>query len=64
MLGDGLNNMVRLASLQPTIPLYEALGFVVSQRWEDKGTLIGVMMQAGTLMLGLNQNDWKKGRDR
>ena len=47
-----------------SIAFYEELGFAVSQRWEDNGTLLGVMMQAGTLMIGLNQDDWKKGRDR
>jgi uncharacterized glyoxalase superfamily protein PhnB len=50
--------------LARSIAFYEALGFIVKQRWEDKGTLVAVMMQAGQLMLGLNQDDWKKGRDR
>ncbi len=50
--------------LARSIAFYEALGFIVKQRWEDKGILLGVMMQAGQLMLGLNQDDWKKGRDR
>jgi uncharacterized glyoxalase superfamily protein PhnB len=47
-----------------SIAFYEALGFSVAQRWEDNGTLIGVMLRAGELQLGLNQDDWKKGRDR
>jgi uncharacterized glyoxalase superfamily protein PhnB len=47
-----------------SIAFYEALGFSVGQRWEDNGTLIGVMLSAGELQLGLNQDDWKKGRDR
>ena len=47
-----------------SIAFYEALGFSVAQRWEDNGTLIGVMLSAGELQLGLNQDDWKKGRDR
>ena len=50
--------------LTRSVAFYEALGFIVKQRWEDKGTLLSVMMQAGQLMLGLNQDDWKKGRDR
>ena len=50
--------------LDKTIAFYEALGFTVAQRWDDNGTPIGAMMQAGELMLGLNQDDWKKGRDR
>jgi uncharacterized glyoxalase superfamily protein PhnB len=50
--------------LQKSIKFYEAFGFVVDERWEDNGTLLGVMMRAGKQELGLNQDDWKKGRDR
>ena len=50
--------------LQKSIKFYEALGFTVSERWEDKGTLLGVMLRAGTTEIGLSQDDWKKGRDR
>ena len=50
--------------LGKSITFYEALGFSVVQRWEQDGTLLGVMLQAGELQLGLNQDDWKKGRDR
>jgi uncharacterized glyoxalase superfamily protein PhnB len=50
--------------LQKSITFYEALGFVVDERWEDKGTLLGVMLRAGDSQIGLNQDDWKKGRDR
>ncbi|HWK10737.1 MAG TPA: VOC family protein [Vicinamibacterales bacterium] len=50
--------------LQKSIAFYEALGFAIHDRWEDKGTLLGVMMRAGRTEIGLNQDDWKKGRDR
>ena len=50
--------------LQKSINFYEALGFVIDDRWEDKGTLLGVMMRVGKTQIGLNQDDWKKGRDR
>jgi uncharacterized glyoxalase superfamily protein PhnB len=50
--------------LQKSIKFYEALGFVVDERWEDNGTLLGVMMRAGKSQIGLSQDDWKKGRDR
>lgn len=43
---------------------YEAPGFAVDERWEEQGTLLGVMVRAGAMRLGLNQDDWKKGRDR
>jgi catechol 2,3-dioxygenase-like lactoylglutathione lyase family enzyme len=50
--------------LQKSITFYEGLGFVVDERWEEAGTLFGVMMRAGKNQIGLNQDDWKKGRDR
>jgi uncharacterized glyoxalase superfamily protein PhnB len=50
--------------LGKSITFYEALGFSVAQRWEQDGALLGVMLQAGELPLGLNQDDWKKGRNR
>ena len=50
--------------IQKSIAFFEALGFVVDERWEDKGTLLGVMLKAGAVQIGLSQDDWKKGRDR
>ena len=50
--------------LQKSITFYEALGFTVGERWEENGTLVGVMMRAGKTQIGLSQDDWKKGRDR
>src|SRR6476646_8704811 len=50
--------------LQKSINFYEALGFAIDERWEEKGTLLGVMLRAGKTQIGLNQDDWKKGRDR
>ncbi len=50
--------------LQKSIAFYEAVGFTIDERWEDNGTLLGVMMRAGKNQIGLNQDDWKKGRDR
>jgi uncharacterized glyoxalase superfamily protein PhnB len=50
--------------LQKSIGFYEALGFTIDERWEENGTLLGVMLRAGKTQVGLNQDDWKKGRDR
>ena len=50
--------------LQASIAFYEVLGFAVDERWEERGTLLGVMVRAGAMRLGLIQDDWKKGRDR
>ena len=50
--------------LQKSIRFFEGLGFTVDEKWEDGGTLLGVMLRAGQSRIGLNQDDWKKGRDR
>jgi catechol 2,3-dioxygenase-like lactoylglutathione lyase family enzyme len=50
--------------VQKSIAFYEALGFTVEERWEENGTLLGVMLRAGKTQIGLSQDDWKKGRDR
>jgi uncharacterized glyoxalase superfamily protein PhnB len=50
--------------LAKSIAFYEALGFGVAERWEQDGALTSVMIQAGDLQIGLNQDDWKKGRGR
>jgi uncharacterized glyoxalase superfamily protein PhnB len=55
---------ITVDDLQKSIKFYEALGFAVGERWEDNGTLLGVMMRAGKNEIGLSQDDWKKGRDR
>ena len=34
--------------LQKSITFYEALGFAIDERWEEKGTLLGVMLRAGS----------------
>ena len=50
--------------LQKSVAFYEALGFAVDERWDEKGTIRGAMLRAGKTRIGLNQDDWKKGRDR
>ena len=50
--------------LQQNIRFYEGLGFVVGDRWEDNGVLLGVMLKAGEARIGITQDDFKKGRDR
>jgi catechol 2,3-dioxygenase-like lactoylglutathione lyase family enzyme len=42
----------------------DVLGFVVGERWEEGGQLLGVEMVAGGVSFFLTQDDWKKGRDR
>ena len=56
--------IVTADDLQKSIAFYEALGFTADERWEENGTLLGVMLRAGKSQIGLNQDDWRKGRDR
>ena len=55
---------ITVDDLQKSITFYEALGFTIDETWEDNGTLLGVMLRAGKSQIGLNQDDWEKGRDR
>lgn len=41
-----------------------ALGFEIEDRWEHDGQLMGLMLKAGEVRLGINQDDGKKGSDR
>ena len=50
--------------IQQSIRFFEGLGFVVEERWEEQGKLLGVSLRAGDARVHLSQDDWKKGRDR
>ena len=50
--------------LKGSIRFYEGLGFAVSDKYEDDGKLMGVMIDAGGSQLGLSQDDFAKGKDR
>jgi uncharacterized glyoxalase superfamily protein PhnB len=50
--------------LQRSVAFFEGLGFGIEERWEENGTLLGVMLRAGEARINLSQDDWKKGRDR
>ena len=65
---------LRLRALEPSLTVSdiersvrfytEVLGFYLSERWTEKGALLGVNLKAGVCELGLSQDDWAKGRDR
>jgi lactoylglutathione lyase len=51
--------------LQRSLAFYrDGLGFFVSERWEEEGQLLGVMLKAGGCHLGISQDDFSKGKDR
>src|SRR5262245_10024279 len=60
----GIVPSLTVDDLQRSITFYQALGFTIGERWEENGTLVGVMMRAGKAQVGFRQDDWKKGRDR
>ena len=59
-----LSTSLTVNDLQQSITFFERLGFAVEDRWEEHGKLLGVMLRAGDVSIGLSQDDWKKGRDR
>jgi uncharacterized glyoxalase superfamily protein PhnB len=51
--------------LEKSLTWYQdVVGFVVTDRWEQEGKLMGVEMAAGGVTVMIGQDDWKKGRDR
>lgn len=42
----------------------EGLGFAVTEEMKHEGELMGVMIEAGGVTLGLSQDDFAKGKDR
>jgi uncharacterized glyoxalase superfamily protein PhnB len=42
----------------------DVMGFVVGDRWEDNGKLLGAELKAGSVVFMIGQDDWKLGRDR
>jgi len=71
---SGKNETLRLISVSPSLTVNDiekslawyrdVLGFTVDQRWEGDGKLMGAEMKAGSVVLMIGQDDWKKGRDR
>lgn len=60
----GLAPGLTVDDLAQSIKLFEGLGFVVTDRWEEDGKLLGVMLGAGLANLGLSQDDGKAGTNR
>ena len=62
--GTSMMPSLTVDNLQHSLDFFRGLGFEVEDRWEDKGVLLGAMLKAGNVRLGLSQDDGKKGRDR
>ncbi len=71
---SGKNENLRLTSASPSLTVNDiqksmawyrdVLGFTLGERWENDGKLMGVELNAGSVMFMIGQDDWKKGRDR
>ncbi|HTR01653.1 MAG TPA: VOC family protein [Thermoanaerobaculia bacterium] len=42
----------------------DVVGFVLEERWEEGGVMVGAQLLAGKVRFFVGQDDWKKGRDR
>lgn len=61
----GLMPSLTVNDLQRSIHFYtEGLGFKVSEEMKEEGEVRGVMLEAGSAVVGLSQDDFAKGRDR
>ena len=53
------------SDLQRSMAFYrDVLGFVIGDEWRENGTLSGCEIHAGSVTFMLNQDDFKKGRER
>lgn len=60
-----LSASLTVDDLEKSLGFYvDALGFTVTERMEEEGRLLGVMLVAGSAHLGLSQDDFAKGRGR
>jgi catechol 2,3-dioxygenase-like lactoylglutathione lyase family enzyme len=60
-----LSASLTVNDLERSLRFYrDGLGFVVTDRWEEGGELLGYMLRAGACEIGIGKDDWAKGRDR
>lgn len=64
LVAEALMPSMTSNDLDKSTRFYEGLGFVVDERWEEDGKLLGVMLAAGETRLGLSQDDGKAGTNR
>ena len=64
MRGTTVMPSLTVDDLQKSEKFFTALGFAIDDRWEQDGRLMGLMLKAGDVGLGLAQDDGAKGRDR
>ena len=60
----GLMASLTANNIQQSLDFYTSLGFEVTDRFEENGAVLGAMLKAGDVEIGLSQDDGKKGADR
>ena len=60
----GIMPSLTVDNVQRSVDFFNGLGFDVEERWEENSVLMGVMLKAGNVRLGLSQEDGKKGTNR
>lgn len=70
----GTPETLRLRSITPALTVNDlaaslawygdVVGFLVGEKWERDGQVVGAELVAGGTRIVLNQDDWAKGRDR
>ncbi len=62
--GKSMMPSLTVNDLKQSEAFFTGLGFEIEDRWEEDGKLMGLMLKAGEVRLGLSQDDGKKGTDR
>ena len=60
-----LSAALTVDDIDVSLPWYrDVMGMTVAELWEHEGKVVGAMLKAGETMLGITQDDFKKGRNR
>ena len=62
--GKSVMPSLTVNDLKQSETFFTGLGFEIEDRWEEGGKLMGLMLKAGEVRLGLSQDDGKKGTGR
>lgn len=60
----GLMASLTANDIKKSLDYYTALGFEITDQFDEDGVLLGAMLKAGDVEIGLSQDDGKKGADR
>ena len=72
-MAQATKETLRATSLMPSLTVndlteslkfFKTLGFEIEDRWEQNGKLLGAMLKANSVRIGLSQDDGKKGVNR